>query len=115
MFGVANKSGRRIPNIRWEKIKNGILGKEYDLSLVFADNSLMKKINRQYRKKNKIANTLSFVFDKHAGEIFLNNNRRKLKNELLFLYIHSLLHLKGCRHNEEMREKESVYLNRFKT
>ncbi|MDO8555390.1 MAG: rRNA maturation RNase YbeY [bacterium] len=114
MFGIANQSQERIPNIQWEKIKKSILGEKYELSLVFANNSLMKKLNRQYRKKNKLANTLSFVFDKSTGEIFLNHNRYKLKNELLTLFIHSLLHLKGFSHNEEMREQEAGYLKKFK-
>jgi len=90
---------------RFEKIKRRVLGEKYDLSLVFADNTLMKKLNATYRKKNSPTNVLSFPLSAEQGEIFLSKN---IKNpgEKEYLFVHSLLHLKGYRHGKRMESEE---------
>jgi probable rRNA maturation factor len=111
MLDVANLTKKPAPGLPWTKIKEKILGKSYELSLVLAGNKLMKKLNKTYRKKDKTPETLSFAFSKKEGEIFLNMDHSK--KELLFFYIHSLLHLKGLKHGEGMKKKEDLYYNYF--
>jgi probable rRNA maturation factor len=113
MIDVLNKTRKKTPAFPWEKIKNEILGKKYQLSLVLTDNRLIKKINKEYRKKDKIASTLSFPLNEKEGEIFINNTNKK-PEEIIFLFIHSLLHLKGLKHGDEMEKQEKKYLNKFK-
>jgi ssRNA-specific RNase YbeY (16S rRNA maturation enzyme) len=89
---------------KWEKVKEKVLGKNYDLSVVSASSALMKKLNETYRKKKGGANVLSFPLSKTMGEIFINKNL-KIKNQN-YLFIHSLLHLKGMKHGTKMTREE---------
>lgn len=91
-------------------IKNHILGEKYELSLVFAKNELMKKLNTIYRGKNKPTNVLSFPLTKNEGEIFIN---QKNKKETPLLFIHALLHLKKYKHGEKMEKEEEKLLKKF--
>ncbi len=92
------------PKNNWEKIKDGVLGKKYDLSLVFAGNNLMKKLNSRYRGKDQPASVLSFSLSKKEGEIFINLSQKE--HPPLFLFIHALLHLKNFEHGVKMKEQE---------
>jgi rRNA maturation RNase YbeY len=94
---------------KWEKIKNQVLGKKYDLSVVIADNAMMKKLNETYRKKKGVTNVLSFPLSKTMGEIFIS----KKATQKDYLFIHSLLHLKGLRHGKKMKEEEEKIIKRF--
>jgi len=64
-----------------ETIKESILGKKYELSLVFIGDKLSKKLNKNYRQKDYGANILSFPLDKNSGEIFINipNSKKECK------------------------------------
>ena len=91
---------------KWEKIKNQVLGKKFDLSVVVADSRMMKKLNENYRRKKCPANVLSFSLSKNMGEIFIN----KKADRKDFLFIHSLLHLKGLKHGKIMeREEQKIW------
>ncbi len=112
-----------LPKIDFEKIKDEILGKKYELSLILCSDKLAKKLNEKYRGKTYIPNTLSFSYTKNSGEIILNPNRAKkeassfghnFKEHLIFLFIHSLLHLKGLEHGKKMESLEKKYLLKFK-
>ena len=87
---------------KWEKIKNQVLGKKFDLSVVFADSAMMKKLNETYRKKKGATDVLSFPLSKTMGEIFIN----KKATQKDYLFIHSLLHLKGLKHSKKMDKEE---------
>lgn len=110
MLEIANFTPKPTPRIAWKKIKEDILGKNHEVSLVIARDDFMRKINKNYRKKDQPANTLSFRLDKAAGEIFLNI--KNSKKTLTHLFIHSLLHLKGYRHGEKMDKAEQKYLKK---
>jgi probable rRNA maturation factor len=90
-----------------EEIKDQVLGKKYNLSVVSAKNSLMKKLNKRYRNKNKTADVLSFPLSKTDGEIFLNESFAKKKSYMDYLFVHSILHLKGFKHGKKMEENEN--------
>lgn len=103
----------------WYKIKDEILGKDYELSLVFIGDKKSKNLNKKFRNKNYSANILSFHIDKNFGEIFINfpnakkeckKNNRKKENFIDFLFIHGLAHLKGYDH---MNEKDSEKMELF--
>jgi len=106
-----------------ERIKQAILGKKYELSLVFVDSKFSKNLNRIYRKKNKSTNILSFPLSKLSGEIFIDlvQARKEYKKFdktfpqfVIFLFIHGLLHLKGMRHGSTMEEAERKFYSKFK-
>jgi len=93
------------------KIVNFLKIKIPEISLVFVNNSRMKNLNRRYRGKNRVTDVLVFDYGrligdplKSQGEIFICLPRAKrqakllkhsLKNELVILLIHGILHLAG--------------------
>ncbi len=119
MLQITNLTKRKITKIPWQKIKENVLGKGYDLSVVLAGNALMKKLNIKYRKQNKSASVLSFPLSKKEaprlrsgqGEIFINLSQKK--HSPLFLFIHALLHLKGLEHSVKMKEQEQELMKRY--
>ena len=90
----------------WLKIKNEILGGKYDLSVAFLNSLTIKELNRRYRKKSYPADVLSFPLSDSEGEILINKKYRNNKNYADFLFIHSLLHLKGYKHGAKMELEE---------
>ena len=106
----------------YEHIKNDILGKEYSLSIALISAKKSQEINKQYRKKDKPTNILSFVFNKNEGEILLcpavikketKNFGRTYKELLGFLVIHGMLHLKGMKHSSTMEKEEKKYDKKY--
>jgi probable rRNA maturation factor len=112
-FLVTNKTKRPLPRGPFLKIKNKALGKSYDLSLVFVGNALSHKLNLSYRGKDKPTNVLSFPLSKTSGEIFIDLSLAK--KEVVFLFIHGVLHLKGMQHGATMEREEKKLLAHVQT
>ena len=98
---------------KWVRIKNQVLGEKFDLSVVFAADALMRKLNKTYRKKQEAADVLSFTLSKTMGEIFINK-KFKGKDYADYLFIHSLLHLKEFKHGKKMDKEEEKIIKKFK-
>jgi probable rRNA maturation factor len=123
-FSVTKKI-KKNPSIKvplFLSMKNKVLGKKYNLSVVFVSLALSKKLNFKYRKINKPTDILSFPVSKDEGEIFINLEcaRKKAKvferdeiNYLYFLFIHGLVHLKGFEHGSRMERKEKKFRKFF--
>ncbi|MBI2047902.1 MAG: rRNA maturation RNase YbeY [Parcubacteria group bacterium] len=112
----------RLPRLPFSDIKNAVLGKRHEISIVFIGNALSVKLNRIYRKKNSPANILSFPLEHNMGEIFINMPKaqsdariykRTYKNQVGYLFIHGLFHLKGYRHNSTMERAEARVRKKF--
>ena len=122
MFSVKDFSRQKIPNLPFKDIKEKILGKDYDLSLVFCGEERSKKINYQFRQKNYPADVLSFPLEKDCGEIFITplvvlkkkSSRQKYRQRMLHLFIHACLHLKGMAHSSKMELEEQKLIKIFK-
>lgn len=123
MFSINKTLKGKPPRLPFLKIKEFVLGKEYDLSLVFIGSKKSKTLNKKYRGKDKPANILSFPIDKTEGEIFIDlheakktskNFNRKYENFVAFLFIHGLFHLKGYSHGSKMEHEELKTRKRFK-
>ena len=67
----------KLPGLPFARIKSAILGDLYELSLVFAGDTLTRRLNRTHRGKDKSANVLSFPLEQNSGEIFLNLQQAK--------------------------------------
>ncbi len=109
--------------MKFDKIKQDILGKEYSLSVAFVSEKKSREINKKYRNIDKPTNVLSFALHEDAGEIILCKNviKKELKKfdktlpELVnFLVVHGMLHLKGFDHGAKMEKMEAKYLSRTK-
>jgi probable rRNA maturation factor len=93
--------------------------------VVLCSDYLIRKLNRQYRKKDKATDVLSFRLgdDDLLGEIYISPQRAKVQarrygvayeEELKRLLIHGLLHLMGYDHIKRtdrviMEDKENAY------
>ena len=110
-FSITNKTKSALPRMPFAKIKTATLGKDYSLSLVFIGKEKSSKLNFAYRGKNKPANILSFSLDKKTGEIFICP--AIAKKEVVSLFIHGLLHLKGMSHGSRMEKAEAKIRRKF--
>lgn len=81
---------------------------EGDVNLLFCDDEYIKKLNNDFRNKDKATDVLTFPMGdvKDGGDIVISyewvKNRYsedKIKKTILKLIIHSILHLKGIHHN----------------
>ena len=109
-----NLTKERIRTSEFLRIYKKLLPR-WELSVVFAGPALMRKLNKKYRKKDKVANVLSFLLYKKSGEIFLNTYEKKL----LYLFTHACLHLLGYDHKtrkntDKMEKKEADMLQNLK-
>lgn len=124
MFEISNLTKRNLPNskLRFKLIKEKVLGKKFELSLVFAGKTKMKTLNKDHRGKKYSANVLSFPLSETAGEIFINLDTKSEAKEfgmshteyIQYLLIHGCLHLKGLAHGKEMEKMEDKYLKKLK-
>lgn len=106
-LAIVNLTKRPVPSRPFEKWQRKILGARYDLSLVFCGSALARKLNYERRRKNKIANILSFPLTKNSGEIFIKLPATDFSVDQLF--IHGLLHLAGFSHSSKMEAEEKKY------
>jgi probable rRNA maturation factor len=105
-----------------EEIKNEILGKDYELSIVYVNEKLSRKLNFEYRGKDNSTNILSFNVSPNTGELVICQKVLKKQAKdfdktptqfLGFLVIHGMLHLKGLEHGSIMERKEQKYDEKY--
>ena len=122
MLHLRKRTKSALPSLPFEKIKDFILGQGYELSLVFVGDKLSRKLNKQFRDKDRATNILSFPYSKTDGEIFIDPNvvkreskreREKFSSYLAYVFIHGLTHLKGFDHGSKMEVEENKAKKKF--
>jgi probable rRNA maturation factor len=102
------------------------LGKNnWDLSILFCSDEVIRSLNRQYRNRDEATDVLSFTLGESAGERFLpgdivislaalTENARCFgvppDEELRRLIIHGILHLEGRDHASNGKEEPMLVL-----
>ncbi|MFA5132090.1 MAG: rRNA maturation RNase YbeY [Candidatus Paceibacterota bacterium] len=118
---VIRKNGK-IPALPFLDLKEKILGKSYDLTIVFCSPEESRERNKTYRDKDYPTNILSFPLSDTEGEIYISliTARRdahtfemSYQKFLHLLIIHGMLHLKGHDHGSTMEELEDSYVRKF--
>lgn len=121
-FSLTQTTKERVPALPFLQLKEKVLGKNYNLSIVFAGDKRTQRLNNTYRAKTYTPNVLSFPLDKNNGEIFLNlrqaRREHKKRNESFeyfvgLLVVHGMLHLKGLAHGSTMEKQEQIVLSKF--
>jgi len=104
---------------------------DMEISITFVDDAIMRKINKQYLSKDRPTNVISFplqegefsdINPKLLGDIVISvdtagrdaaRGNLSFDQEILFLIIHGLLHLRGYNHENasiadarKMKKKE---------
>ena len=140
VFSEEKAWSKRIKNTNlfFEKIckafpkKYQFLNKKVTLSLLLSNNKNIKKLNKNFRNKNKSTDILSFPFDKkikfskntYLGDIIISYNYLNkpksldlvsFKQKTIKIFIHGFLHLLGFNHikNKDyfkmLREENLLY------
>jgi rRNA maturation RNase YbeY len=118
---VVRKNGP-IPVVPFLSIKEKILGKTYNLTIVFCSPKESKLNNKKYRDKDYPTNILSFPLSKNEGEIYISLKTARTDAKkfdmsyqkfLHLLVIHGCLHLKGHAHGSTMVNEENHHINKF--
>ncbi len=115
MLEVQNRTRVRLPRPRLFPIFH-LLTKKHtlDVSLAFIGEQAMRTLNRRWRKRDTVANVLTFPLTKTAGEILINPHaarRDAVRFGLSFrsmiekLFLHGLLHLAGYTHTNARAAK----------
>lgn len=121
-FSNTTKQKLSLSESLLKKIADEILDTSYDVSIVVVGEKRARALNQEYRNKDYIPNVLSFPIDETMGEIFLNPKTARLEapkfnlktdQYLYYLLIHSMLHLKGFDHGDEMSSKENFYMKKY--
>ena len=112
--------------------KYQFINKKISLTLLLSNNKCIKKLNKQFRNKNKATDILSFPFQKkiklkkksYIGDIIISYNFmdkpkkqeiKLFKNKVIKTFIHGFLHLLGFDHNkfkdykEMIQEEQKIY------
>lgn len=123
---IYNETKWQIKNLPFLQLKNKILGKGFALSLSILLPKNSKKVNQKMRNKSYTPNILSFKYTAKSGEIILtpaivekeeyflrNLQVRKFENKMIYLFIHSALHLKNLDHSPKMDNLEWKYFKAF--
>ncbi|MDP3935111.1 MAG: rRNA maturation RNAse YbeY [Candidatus Giovannonibacteria bacterium] len=112
MIEIRNLTKKRADTGIIKRIYKKLFHKKFELDVVLASPRLMLALNKKYRKKEKIADVLSFLLEKNIGEIFLNISKKNLP----YLFIHGSLHLLGYKHkkNKDAKKMERKELNILK-
>jgi probable rRNA maturation factor len=107
------------------------------VDVIFVDDQFMRKLNRQFTKKDRTTDVLSFgmrgsqpreVEYSGLGDVYVSLDQAKrqateykvrFEDEVALLVAHGLLHLLGYDHQDKrkacaMRKKEEVYLDKWK-
>jgi probable rRNA maturation factor len=112
----------KLPSLPFVRIKEEIIGKNYDLSITFVNKKSIEDLSLKFKKNKEHKNILSFPISKTSGEIILNletirteakNFDKKYINYLGFLVIHGILHLKGMTHGSKMEAMEKKFVKIF--
>lgn len=111
-----------IPDVPVLQIKNHILGKKFELSLIFIGPTKALALNKKYRDKDYTPNVLTFPLSENEGEIYICKSiaRKQYRDfdmsyekYLVLLVVHGILHLKGHSHSSTMEELENELTEKF--
>ena len=124
MLNIINKTRSKIDLHVVNKAANVFLKtykkEKLELSIVFVGDRIIKKLNKNYRGKDKVTDILSFEGDDlEFGEIIISFQQIKrqsklysknINEELIFILVHGLLHLSGYNDDTENERKNMIRL-----
>lgn len=110
---------KRIIHLVLHEVDEKLLKINWEISLIFTNKEEVENLNKQYRKKDKDTNVLSFQYInwtknlnnyEFLGDIVFSydkilaeskNKNISFNNHFIHLFIHGLLHLLGYDHQTE--------------
>ena len=118
---INNASGVKVNRAMIRKLAKKVSKKDWKVSISFVKKDVMRKLNREYRKKDMPTDVLSFNMNegKLLGDVVVcpsvaKMNARKynvsFNAEISRLVAHGLLHLLGYDHGRKMFEMQDKVL-----
>ncbi len=118
------RGGQRFPSVLAQEIVNAVARRlkqkgTYHVSIAFVSAAAMRRANREYRGKDRVTDVLSFPLSPQAGELLVSFDQAKkqaemmkhsVRNEIIFLLVHGMLHLFGHDHEKEDEAKKTFSL-----
>ena len=86
------------------------------ITIKIVSNDEIKEMNKQFRKKHKVTDVLSFPDEKDAGDIaiaesYILNHQNKISAQNFFMLVgHGILHLFGYTHYEKQARENMRFL-----
>ena len=124
----ALKGGQKISRALLRRIEKALQNsvpklKKTEVSLVFVKTDEIRRLNRSYRKKDKVTDVLSFEMGEGGvlGEVVICYEQAKkqakargvsTRKETTELIVHGILHLAGYDHESEKEEKIMLKLQK---
>ncbi len=121
-FTITNTTKAKLPSLAFADMKDAILGKKYELSVLIVSKSVIQGLNKEFREIDKPTDILSFPLSDDFGEMYINPDMTKIEakkfgrdyeNFFAFLFIHGLVHLKGFDHGSTMESIEARFRKKF--
>lgn len=129
-FSLTQEEIEMFEKLCYEVLTQEELGDYFEISLSFVGNKEIRQLNKDFRGIDKVTDVLSFPFQEEnfypglLGDIVISVDKAKEQakeyghseeREILYLLVHSMLHLLGYDHMEKdekkaMREKEEEIL-----
>lgn len=120
MVEINNRTKSKINLILIKRVAEKFLRRykkhDYEASIVFVGDSVIRRLNKTYRSKDKITDVLAFRGEgKFLGEIIIDYAQIKrqapkfsgnTQKELIFILVHGLLHLIGLKDKKAKGKKE---------
>ena len=93
---------------------------QYEISLLITNDETIHQLNKEYRQKDKPTDVLSFPMEDEVmlGDIVISLDTAKnqaqereigLEREIVFLFIHGLLHLLGYDHETSVEDEKEMF------
>lgn len=101
------------------KLKQMIKPPPKRILVYLVNNKTIKLLNKRFFKKNCFTDVISFKYSRDFGELIIsieecNKNAKiyshTIEEEIIYVIIHGILHLKGYRDYEEEDKKEMFLL-----
>ncbi len=124
MIEINNKTRSNIKIKKVKEVSEQFLKaykkENFNVSIAFVGDKIIKKLNKDYRKKDRVTDVLAFreetpLKNKYLGEIVVNyaqikRQAKMYKNseqkELMYILIHGFLHIMGYNDKTEKDRKE---------
>lgn len=129
---IDNRQSKEVDQLLLEIIEKAVLeclqyegwDPDYEVSLSLVDNQEIQELNHEYRGKNYVTDVLSFPLveddfpvgeEKLLGDIVISVEKaleqaeeygHSFQREMAFLVVHSMFHLMGYDHEDEISQQE---------
>ncbi len=122
LLTITYKTKGKLPRLPFAKLRDAILGADYELGIAVVTEKESRALNNQFRHKDHATTILSFSYTKKSGDLVVHIPSMRTQAPdfdmtypkfCRYLFIHGMLHLKGMEHSSTMEKEEQKFLKKF--